>query len=131
MVHNTASRVKARELREKAKDLQGEAHTLEGIEGLESEAEARKEKAKEQIEEAQKLADQARLEDIQVYQVDYWKETKKRGRQNYPRWYACWREGGEVRNRYLGSCKKMRRAEATERARRLKAEALEIFSYNP
>lgn len=125
MVHNTASRVKARELRERAKDLQGEARTLESIEGLESEAEARKERAKEQIEEAKRLAELARLEDIHVYDADYWKETKK-GRKNYPRWYASWREGSEVRNRYLGSCKKMSRAEATEKARKLKAEALRL-----
>ena len=62
----------------------------------------------------------ARLEDLTVRRVDYWKGTK-----NYPRWIASWREGDGIRTVYLGSCKKIGREEALEKARKLKAEGSE------
>jgi hypothetical protein len=75
------------------------------------------------MKEARELQARARLEDLSVRQVDYKKETKT-GKQNYPRWYASWREDNKVRHVYLGSYKKMSKAEALEKARRLKAMAL-------
>jgi hypothetical protein len=39
---------------------------------------------------------------------------------------ASWREGDKVQHVHLGSCKKMSQAEALEKARRVKAEALGI-----
>ena len=44
---------------------------------MEQEAEAREEKAKELRVQARALQEKARLEDISVRQVDYWKKTKK------------------------------------------------------
>ena len=61
----------------------------------------------------------ARLEDL-TPRVDYWKGTK-----NYPPWIASWREGDGIRTVYLGSCKKIGREEALEKARKLKAEGSE------
>ena len=123
MVNDTPSRRKAREIKDEAHRLSREAKTLASIDGLEAEATARQEKAKELRDQARDLTDRARLEDLSVRAVDYWKETKK-GRQNYPRWYASWREGDKVRNVYLGSCRKMGEGEALEKARRMKAKAL-------
>jgi len=37
-----------------------------------------------------------------------------------------WPAGGKVRKVYLGSCKKLSRAEALQKARRMKAEALGV-----
>ena len=125
MVHNTASRAKVRERRNKANALEAEAHTLESIEGFESESEARQKKAMETTEEAEKLAELARIEDVHVYEDENIVETKK-GPKSYPRWRASWREGGKIRNVSLGSVKKHSREEATEKARKLKAEALGI-----
>ena len=39
-------------------------------------------------------------------------------------WMASWREGGKTRNVYLGSAGKMDAAEARQKARERKAEAL-------
>ena len=39
---------------------------------------------------------------------------------------AGWQEGGRLHKVYLGSCKKLSRAEALQKARKMKAEALEI-----
>ncbi len=124
MVHDTLARRQARDTREKAHTLSMEAHALAGIEGAEDLAERKAAMAGELMKEARELQARARLEDLSVRQVDYEKETKN-GKQNYPRWYASWREGNKVRHVYLGSCKKMSKAEALEKARRLKAMALE------
>jgi len=37
-----------------------------------------------------------------------------------------WREGGKVRNVHLGSCEKLSREDALQKARKMKAEALGI-----
>jgi hypothetical protein len=39
-------------------------------------------------------------------------------------WMASWREGGKTRNVHLGSSRKMDAAEARQKAREMKAEAL-------
>lgn len=125
MVHDTPSRQQAREIRDKAKALQRDANTLADIEGFESESEARQKKAMEKTEEAEKLAELARIEDVHLYEDENIVKTKK-GPKSYPRWRASWREGGKIRNVSLGSVKKHSREEATEKARKLKAEALGI-----
>ena len=72
---------------------------------------------------SQKL--ETRLEDLTVWQMKMVKTTKK-GSRAYHYWIANWREGGKVRNVHLGSCEKMSQAEAMQKARKLKAEALAI-----
>ena len=117
MVHDTPSRQKPREMKTEASALQKEARTLATIEGANILAAERESKASELREAASKMEDAARLEDLSVREVDYWKGTK-----NYPRWIASWREGDRIRTVYLGSCKKIGRKEALGKARRLKAE---------
>ena len=51
------------------------------------------------------------------------KSTKK-GTQSYLYWMASWREGGKVRNVHLGSCRKVDREIALQKARKMKAGAL-------
>ena len=121
MVHDTPSRQKAREMKAEATALQKEARTLATIQGTDLLAANREAQAKELQEAASKLEDMARLEDLTVREVDYWK-----GKRNYPRWIASWREGDKIRTVYLGSCKKIGREEALRKARRLKAEASAI-----
>jgi hypothetical protein len=44
---------------------------------------------------------------------------------------ASWREGGKLRNVYLGSSQRMSREEAQEKARALKREALGLSPIAP
>ena len=90
------------------------------IKARESQAQADKLKA-----EAEALKGSARLEDLAVWKMVKEKSTKK-GSQEYAYWMTSWREGGKVRNVHLGSCKKLSREDALQKARKMKAEALEI-----
>lgn len=90
------ARAKARELEGRADELKAEAEALEGA---------------------------ARLEDLHLWLMEKSKSTKK-GSQSYIYWMASWREGGEVRNVHLGSCKKVDHETALQKARTMKAEAL-------
>lgn len=128
MVHDTPARQKARELRENAHNLSREAGTLAGIEGLEVEATARRERAKELQQAARELQSIARLEDLTVRRVDLWKDTQKKGRQNYPRWVCSWQEGDRIVTKYLGSCRRMGESEALQKARAMKAKTLGIHT---
>ena len=51
-------------------------------------------------------------------------KNTKAGTKAYTYYMASWREGGKMRNVYLGSSQRMSREEAQERARALKREAL-------
>ena len=77
-------------------------------------------------EMADGMKGQARLENLDIYQVEKEKLTKKGEARIYTYWHASWREGEKVRNVYLGSIAKLTREEALEKARELKAEALGI-----
>jgi len=77
------------------------------------------------LAEAQALKLQARLEDLTVWQMEKVKQSRK-GSKTYSYWMASWREGGKTRNVHLGSSRKMDAAEARQRARKMKAEALGI-----
>lgn len=74
------------------------------------------------------LKQQARLEDLHVWEMKKEKRTKK-GSETYFYWMASWREGQNVRNVYLGSCKKLSRADAVEKARKLKAKSLGLVDH--
>ena len=75
------------------------------------------------LAEAQALKLQARLEDLNVWQMEKVKESKK-GSKTYSYWMASWREGGKTRNVYLGSARKIDAEAARQKARERKAEAL-------
>ena len=126
MVHDTPARQRARELKEEAHSLIKEARVLEGLDGLKAESTARQDRAKELTEEAKELQNRARLEDLSVRQVDYWKDTKRKGRQNYPRWVCSWQEGDKIITKYLGSSRKLSKDGALQKAKAMKAEALGI-----
>ena len=78
--------------------------------------------------QAQKL--EARLEDLQIWEQRKVKDTKK-GAKAYTYYMATWREGGRVKNVYLGSSQKMSREEAQEKAKALKREALGLSPIAP
>ncbi len=78
--------------------------------------------------QAQKL--EARLEDLQIWEQRKVKDTKK-GAKAYTYYLASWREGGKLKNVYLGSSQKMSREQAQEKARALKREALGLSSLTP
>ena len=73
--------------------------------------------------EAEALKGAARLEDLHLWQMEKSKTTKK-GTRSYFYWMASWREGGKVRHVYLGSCRKVDRETALQKARKAKAGAL-------
>ena len=69
--------------------------------------------------QAQKL--EARLEDLQVWEQKKVKDTKK-GAKAYTYYLASWREGGKLKNVYLGSSQRMSREQAQEKARALRGK---------
>jgi len=73
--------------------------------------------------EAEALKGAAGLEDINLWQMAKSKTTKK-GDQTYLYWMASWREAGKVRHVHLGSCRKVDREIALQKARKMKAGAL-------
>ena len=91
--------------RRKAGELEGHAHELKA--------------------EAESLKGAARLEDLNLWQMEKVKSTKK-GSQSYFYWMASWREGGKVRHVHLGSCRKVDHETALQKARKTKAEDLRM-----
>jgi len=91
------------EAKEKARILVGQADSLKA--------------------EAEALKEAARLEDLHIWQMAKSKTTKK-GDQTYLYWMASWREAGKVRHVHLGSCRKVDREIALQKARKMKAGAL-------
>jgi hypothetical protein len=75
------------------------------------------------LAEAEALKLQARLEDLNVWEKELVKESKK-GSKTYTYWMASWREGDKTRNVHLGSIRKMDAEAARQKARKMKAEAL-------
>ena len=89
--------------------------------------EARKlvQQADELKAESGALVGAARLEDINLWQMEKTRTTKK-GTQSYHYWMASWREGGKVRNVHLGSCRKVDHDTALQKARKMKIEILGV-----
>jgi hypothetical protein len=125
MTHNTPARKEAKGLRQRASDLAREIKALEGIDGAALLTGERQAEAARLQELARELEEKARLEDITVWEDCIVKQTKK-GEKKYGRWLAGWREGGKLRKVYLGSCMKLNRAGALQKAGKMKAEALGI-----
>jgi hypothetical protein len=123
MTHNTPARTEAKELKHKASELIRENKALEGIDGTAQLAGEREAEAARLQEQARGLVEAARLEDITVWEDSIVKQTKK-GEKKYGRWLAGWREGDKVRKVYLGSCRKMDKEKATQKAKEMKKEAL-------
>ena len=133
-MHKTAAGERAKVLKKEAQDLARKAKTQKEaaatiraarvtVMNLQSMAAKRLSQA-----QAQKL--EARLEDLHVWEQKKVKESKA-GPKTYTYYLASWREGGKLRNVYLGSSHKMSREEAQERARTLKREALGLSPIAP
>ena len=89
--------------RREAKRLQGEADVV--------------------LAEAEALKLQARLEDLNVWEMEKVKQSRK-GSKTYTYWMASWREDGKTHNVHLGSARKMDAETARQKAREMKGEAL-------
>jgi len=71
----------------------------------------------------EELAGPARLEALTVYLGEVEKITAK-GPKTYEYYFASWKVGDKVVNKYIGSPRMMTREEATAKARDLKARSL-------
>ena len=133
-MHKTAAGERAKALKKEAQDLARRAKAQKEaaatmrvarvtVVNLQSMAAKRLSQA-----QAQKL--EARLEDLQVWEQRKVKDTKK-GAKTYTYYMASWREGGKLRNVYLGSSQRMSREEAQEKAKTLKRVALGLSPLAP
>ena len=126
-MHKTTTSERMKAMKAEARELERDASiALKAAEILpdarmkagELESQANKLKA-----EAEAMEGAARLEDINLWQMEKTRTTKK-GTQSYLYWMASWREGGKVRNVHLGSCRKADHETALQKARKMKREAL-------
>jgi len=127
MVHRTPTGEKIKHLRTDARKLSAalaatrELADIEDLGDLQARLQERQEATQAEVA-ALKRSGQARLEDLSVFKIK--KEMKKGKEHEY--WHAAWMADGRTRNVYLGSCKKMGREEALEKARKMKAAELGI-----
>ncbi len=122
-MHKTNAGENRKTLESEARKLEREAKALRNIELMAPAARIRQDEADKRRAEAEALKLQARLEDLQVWEMKKTKTTKK-GSRSYGYWMATWREGEKVRNVHLGSCRKLSRDQAMQKARAIKTEAL-------
>jgi hypothetical protein len=130
-MHKTNAGERAKALKKEAQDLARRAKTQKEaaatmraarvtVKNLQSLAAKR-------LTQAQALRLEAKLEDLHVWKQRKVKESKA-GPKAYTYYIASWREGGKLKNVYLGSSQRMSREEAQEKARALKREALGFSS---
>ncbi len=125
-MHKTTAGEKRKALKAEAQVLARDARALQKTTRAPvvlHEAQRLQEEADAALAEAEDLKLQARLEDLNVWQMKKAKEGKK-GTQIYTYWIASWREGDRTRNVHLGSCKKMDAETARQKARKIKEEAI-------
>lgn len=110
------------EARKAAKDMKA-ARQLDAKETLED---LKRRKAEALAEaEALEASGKARLEDLDVWQMEKIKSTKT-GTNTYLYWMASWKKGGKVHHEHIGSCNNLSKDMAVMVARKKKAEALGI-----
>ena len=133
-MHKTEEGEKAKALKKEAQDLARRAKTQKEAAATMRAARVTvtnlQALAAKRLSQTQALKLEARLEDLQVWEQKKVKDTKK-GAKTYTYFIASWREGGKLRNVYLGSSQRMSREEAQERARAMKREALGLSSLTP
>ena len=122
-MHATTAGEKRKALKRAAMELEREAKALAKIGEMEPARRIRQQEADRLKAEAKALKDTARLEDLQIWQMEKEKTTKK-GSRTYAYWMASWREGAKVRNVHLGSCRMMDIRVSRQKAKKMKAEAL-------
>ena len=128
-MHKTAAGEKRKALKTEAIELERYARAAmrasEILPNARREARKLEQQADELKAESGALVGAARLEDLNLWQMEKEKTTKK-GTKTYGYWMASWREGGKVRNVHLGSCRKVDNETALQKARKMKAEALRL-----
>jgi hypothetical protein len=125
-MHRTVAGDLRKALQKEAQELARDARALQKAArapAARQEAERLQVEAEKALAEAQALKHQARLEDLTVWQMKKVKQSRK-GCKTYTYWMASWREGAKTRNVHLGSSRKMDAAQARQKAREKKAEAL-------
>ena len=133
-MHKTAAGERAKALLQEAQDLARRAKTQKEAAATMRAARVTvvnlQSMAAKKLSQAQAQKLEARLEDLQIWEQRKVKDTKK-GAKAYTYYLASWREGGKLKNVYLGSSQKMSREQAQEKARALKREALGLSSLTP
>jgi len=127
-MHRTAAGDRRQALKRDARELARDARALQKAvraPAARREAQRLQGEADLALVEAEALKPQARLEDLTVWEMKKVKESRK-GSKTYTYWMATWREGGKTRNVHLGSARKMDAAEARQKARERKAEAIGV-----
>lgn len=126
-MHKTSAGEKRKALKGEAKNLARDAKAAKKAAKTLPEASHKARELERQADElkaeSEALKEAARLEDLHIWQMDKVKTTKK-GSKKYGYWMASWREGDKVRNIHLGSCAKVDREAAMQKAKKMKAEAL-------
>ena len=122
-MHKTEAGEKRKSLKRTALELEKEVKALQNIQQMRPAARTRQDEADRLKAEAEALKDKARLEDLNVWEMEKEKRTKK-GSKIYTYWMASWREGDAVRNVHLGSSRKIDAKAARQKAQKIKAEAL-------
>jgi hypothetical protein len=123
IIYETESGEEIKALREEARRLRDEAARLRGVRGMEAGAREREAEAARLEGRAGELWEAARLEALTVYLGQVEKITAK-GPKTYEYYFASWKMGDKVVNKYIGSPRKMSLEAATAKARKMKAEAL-------
>ena len=128
-MHTTESSKKIRSLKTEAKKLDKMARMARQaapiVAGAEMQAQTLEKDAQYNLATAQGLKAQARLEDLSLWVMEKTYPGRK-GTTINQYWMASWRERKTVHNVHLGSCKKLSREKALEKAMKLKAEDLGI-----
>jgi hypothetical protein len=125
-MHRTPSGDRRPALQKEARELARDARALQKAARApvaRREAERLQGEAEKALAEAEALKLQARLEDLTVWEMKKVKQSRKSSK-TYTYWMASWREGGKTRNVHLGSVRKMDAAQARQKARERKAEAI-------
>lgn len=125
-IHRTTSGRKAKELREEARTWREKAQNIrDAAPELEPAAREREREAERLEGEALEALERAKLEAVTVYLVGV-KKTTAKGPKTYKYYFASWKVGDKVVNKYIGSPRKMTLEEAEEKARDLKARSLSL-----
>ena len=125
-IHRTASGRKSKELRAEARTWREKAQNIrDAAPELEPAARLREEEARRLEGEALVALERAKLEAVTVY-LGGVKKTTAKGTKTYRYYFASWRVGDKVVNKYIGSPRKMSLEEATAKARDLKARSLRL-----
>jgi len=119
-IHKTPSGRRAKRLREEAKTWRDEARKIRAATPKLAPAAVEREKEAERLEEKSvELMREARLEAVTVHLGDVVKGEKR-----YRYYFASWKVGDRVVNKYIGSPRKMTLEEATAKAREMKRRDL-------